>query len=379
MIPVSDASRRTMRKRLTRIAWMGGRRGELLMLAPLFSHFRKTFHNQQMHWLIDAAEDGMASSQAMDYLQLVPDETSDLCHPADETAVRIRMMMDRSESFMRHCKADAAVFGGCGSMALAASICCMARRCRGLWIKPSDPAGVLERFVLESRYQKIIRASFPGSDVMELDYHVPAVTHPDEVRELEPVVEIPGYRENVPRLLVHVQRKEWNIKGNLSERLARTIAVWARNRPGGDYLVLGNLNACTERPMRIQSENLGNYMIAPPLPYPLYLRLMKECRVVLTDSPLVASEALAHGKPLVVLGELPGAAGGNSPGRGIHHITPDGLGADADPLDLMDTVDVASGQMRVHDEFPGTVSVQDAVIERIEDWICRLEPGVNPE
>ncbi len=373
MNPLGQVSKKSIRRKPVRIAWIGGRRGELLSIAPLFRHFRKRYHDRQLHWLCDTGEDGMASSQALDYLKLVPDKTSDLCHPAEETVLRIRLMIDRSESFMRHCKADAAVFSGCGPTALAASICCMTRRSRGLWLKPSDPAGVIRRFTLESCYQRMIHASFPPSDIVNLDYHVPTGMTDDGGQELNPEVDLPDYREKVPRLLVHVQRREWNIKGSLSERLAHMIAAWARRRPGADYLVLGNLNACTERPVRIHAENLGNYMIAPPLPYPLYLRLMRECSVVLTDSPLVATEALQHAKPLAVLGELEEDGQGGVPFVQIRHVTPDTLSEDADPLDLMDVNDVASGMMPPTGEPASPDVAHQMAIDRIEGWVRKLE------
>ena len=70
--------------------------------------------------------------------------------------------------------------------------------------RPLD-AGVLRRFTLESRCQRMIHASFPPSDVMNLDYHVPAGMTDDGEQELNPEVDMPDYREKVPRLLVHVQ------------------------------------------------------------------------------------------------------------------------------------------------------------------------------
>ncbi|MCL5271158.1 MAG: hypothetical protein M1457_11575, partial [bacterium] len=110
-----------------RIAWIAGTRGEILLLGPLFQHYiRRSVRNSRpgepLSWLLTTGEHGMAAWQALDLLNLVPDEAGELCHPADEPAVRLGAMLARAEAFVRQRKATHVVFAGFGPTAAGAAL-----------------------------------------------------------------------------------------------------------------------------------------------------------------------------------------------------------------------------------------------------------------
>lgn len=295
-----------------RVTWVAGSRGDLLLLGPLFQHFKKRLTPGLHHWLLDSGEAGMAAIQARDWLRLVPDEAGDLCHPADEPAIRLSLMIERTESFIRRHKGSHVVFSGWGPTAAATAIYCHARGCRGLWLRPPDPAGLVARLRWEAGLERIIRACVPCVQL----WQVPAA--PDWGRLIQPgaarplTVEIPGLRPAAPLVLIAVLRRDWGTLDDATSRLARAAAAWAHARPESDFLILSNLNARLEAPVRSLAGRPDNLILAPPLPYPVYHEALRQARLLLTDSPLIAAEALARRVPTATFGDLPAppASGG---------------------------------------------------------------------
>jgi len=297
-----------------RSTWLAGTRGELLLLGPAFKALGRT-HHQGLHcWLLHSGEQGMAAYQALDFMGFVPDEAAPLCHPADEPAVRLNLMLERAEAFVRQRKGTHIVFTGFGPTAAGAAIYCHARGCRGLWLRPPDPAGLIPRLRWEAGLERLIRACAPCVE----SWQIPAMPDWSEFQaEGAPLVEaeapleaeIAGLRAGAPLTLIAVLRREWGYLNDTTSLLARAAAAWSAAMPDADWLVLSNLNARLEGPMRSLKARPENLLIAPPLPYPLYHRLLARARLVVTDSPLIAAEALQRGVPVATLGEIPWDAG----------------------------------------------------------------------
>ncbi len=295
MEPSSTAARRA------RVLWIGGRRGEILLLGPLFARLRT-----DRSWWLTTGEDGTAAIQALDALALRPDETAPLCHPADQPGVRLTLMMDRIEAFMRQRKGTRLIFCGYGPAAAAAALCCHARATPGLWLRPADPAALLPRLRWEAGLDRVAQACAPVVRTLELppapDWRalVPPAPAPPEA-------ESPGLRPGAPRLVWATLRREWGLFGNTAVQLMRALADQAAARPDADFVVLSNLNAMYEKPLAMLRQQAPNLLHAPPLPPALYMDLLAGSSAVLTDSPLVAADALALGRPLAALGESPAA------------------------------------------------------------------------
>jgi UDP-N-acetylglucosamine 2-epimerase len=301
-----------------RVVWLAGTRGELLSLGPLFLECqRRALPGGPLHWFMVTGEQGMAAQQALDGIGLQPDEIAPLCHPADEPTVRLHSMLERVETFARRRKATHFLFSGFGPTAVASALACHARGDAGLWLRPADPAGVIGRLALESGYARVIEACAPR--VTGLGLPAPdAMESPTAGRAAErwvPEEEIEGLRADAPAALISLQRREWGIQQSVTKSLARAAAGWATAHPELDWLVLSNLNAALEGPLRALDPRPANLLIAPPLPYPLWRALLGQARWVLTDSPRMAAEALAAGVATAVLGDLPPTAAGGAAAR----------------------------------------------------------------
>lgn len=297
----------TNRPRPARVTWVAGTRGEFLVLGQAYLALRRETPNDTNHWMLHTGEQGTAADQALDFLGLSPDETAELCHPANESTLRLGMMIERIEAFVRHHKASHIVFSGYGATAAAAALHCHGRDCHGLWLRPPDPADLIPRLRWEAGLERIIRACAPGVEVWpvptlpDLATAGPVATHCDLGEE------IPGLRPDAPRVVVAVGRREWGIDCDVTPRVVNAARRWAETWPAVDWVVLSNLNARMEGPLHSIAPRPPNLLSTPPLPYPVWRELLESARLALTDSPLIAAETLEAGVRVATLGGAPEA------------------------------------------------------------------------
>src|SRR5687768_7255017 len=97
-----------------RSAWLAGTRGEALILGPYFKYFCRGPRASGAGWWLSTSEHGMALHQALDWIGVIPDEVAPQCHPAEEPAQRLKIMLERAEAFGRQRKADRILFSGWG-------------------------------------------------------------------------------------------------------------------------------------------------------------------------------------------------------------------------------------------------------------------------
>ena len=299
-------------ERSPRTGWIGGRRGEILLLGPIFARLGSPSRPGRpgaRSWWLATGEDGMAAFQALDALGPLPDETAPLCHPADQPAIRLKILIERIESFMRRRKLNRLIFAGVGPAAAAAALTCHARRTPGLWLRPADPTGLIGRLAWESGLERVIGACAPIVRRLDLP---PA---PDWRRlcgaagrdeRADAGHEADGLRPGADRVIWATLRREWGLMGTIGPMLRR-LAAAAAARPGIDFVVLSNLNATLERPLAALRRDTPNLLIAPPLPVGVYMDLLESSSGVLTDSPMIAADGLGLGRPVAALGEIESA------------------------------------------------------------------------
>jgi hypothetical protein len=310
----------------------------------------------------------MAAQQALDWLGLRAEETAPLCHPADEPPARLQILLQRVEAFARHRKATHLIFSGYGACAAAGAVTCHARGCPGVWLRPADPAGVIDGLTLEGGYRRIIEACAPAVTAMEIPALPPASDPPGDWtrREIEgwsPAEEIEGLRGDAPSALIAVQRREWGIGRDVTTQLGQAAAAWAAARPEIDWLIMSNLNARLEAPVRALEPRPSNLLIVPPLPFPCWRTLSMRSRYVLTDSHGIAAEAMREGVALAVLAD----SSTDDRGGFAQRIVSDDLSGDRRDETLGRWLDAPTGAKPAGADSRGDRS---AIADAIDAWLC---------
>lgn len=217
---------------------------------------RNAGHNPGL-WL-STEEQGMALAQVLDHLAIIPHESAPQCHPAEEPAQRLSIMLARAESFARQRRARTVIAAGWGPTAVGMALFAHSRGGGGVWLRPPDPAGLTARLGWESGNERVIRACGTAVRVIELDAQPwrsgdasEGDAKPDKADiEAELRLQLPGLDLAAPRVLVAVLRREWGVFDDKFTRLARASARWATERPATHFVLLSHLNSRLERPFR---------------------------------------------------------------------------------------------------------------------------------
>lgn len=115
-----------------------------------------------------------------------------------------------------------------------------------------------------------------------------AVTNPDVARAAE--------RKSI--LITAHRRESW---GEPMANSARAIATLAGAFPNVNFLLPAHLNPAVRNVLLPPLEHLPNVIVTQPLNYYDFVRAMRDCMLVLTDSGGVQEEAPSFGKPVLVM------------------------------------------------------------------------------
>lgn len=102
-----------------------------------------------------------------------------------------------------------------------------------------------------------------------------------------------------PYVLITAHRRENH--GAPMQEICAAIASLAAQHPALDFVVPVHPNPVVKDMVHAQLSHLENVLLLPPQPYDVFCWLMKECRLILSDSGGVQEEAPALGKPVLVL------------------------------------------------------------------------------
>lgn len=297
-----------------RTAWLAGTRGEARLLGSLFTVLTKGPAPVGPAWWLSTSEHGMALHQMLDALGIIPDEIAPQCHPAEEPAQRLALMLERAEAFGRQRKVQRVVFSGWGPTAIGAALYCHARGGGGVWLRPPDPAGLIPRLRWEAGLERTLLALSPAIQVLQLA-EPPLADFGEEPIDL--AAEIPGLDARRPVVVIAILRREWGLFDDTVTRAVHALERAARAQSEWQFLTLSLLNALLERPFRTLAAPPENLLLVPPLPPAVFRALLARAGAVLTDSVLLAGEALRQDVPLAALGEESGstiqAASGAAP------------------------------------------------------------------
>ena len=133
-----------------------------------------------------------------------------------------------------------------------------------------------------------------GNTVIDALLHVSGrntvVTNPDLARA--------AGRKTV--LITAHRRESW---GEPMAQSARAIARLAKAFPNVNFLLPAHLNPAVRAVLLPPLEGLSNVIVTQPLDYCDFVRAMRDCTLVLTDSGGVQEEAPSFGKPVLVMRE----------------------------------------------------------------------------
>lgn len=104
-----------------------------------------------------------------------------------------------------------------------------------------------------------------------------------------------------PIILVTVHRRETH--GQHIEEICAAMAECATQRPELEIVYPVHPNPHIRLPVQEILGGIGNIHLVEPLPYGIFISLMKRAKLVLTDSGGVQEEAPSFGKPVLVLRE----------------------------------------------------------------------------
>lgn len=131
-----------------------------------------------------------------------------------------------------------------------------------------------------------------GNTVIDALLHVSGRNTPTVNQDLHRL----AGRRNV--LITAHRRESW---GEPMAQTARAIARLARAFPETMFLLPAHLNPAVREVLLPPLAGLENVLITQPLDYGDFVRVMRECSLVLTDSGGVQEEAPTFGKPVLVM------------------------------------------------------------------------------
>lgn len=342
-----------MTRATSRMAWYAGTRSEALLLGPQFLQFRARKLGPETHRLITTGEQGTQLIQALDAMHLRPDDAMELLAPDDDPAIRLPKLLETIEQDARRHRSTHFIFSGFGPTAAACAMVAHARHCSALWLRPSDPCGLLARSRWESGLTRMIES-------LECVTVEPCVALTSDAVAASTKVEIEGRRPDAPLILVSVGRAEWGWNGVLG-KLVHALAGLAASMPEADVLVLLSMDMRLHAPLRSLENRPPNLLSIAPLPPGDYAALLSNARVMLTDSPHVGADCIARGIPVLALGEI--APNSQSASHDLSRaITPDALAADA-----LASI-IREGQQR---KSPATRATGEKWISKtLESWLA---------
>jgi UDP-N-acetylglucosamine 2-epimerase (non-hydrolysing) len=133
-----------------------------------------------------------------------------------------------------------------------------------------------------------------GNTVIDALLHVSGRNSPLENPDLGTV-----FDKRTVLITAH-RRESW---GEPMAQTARAIARLATLFPNINFLLPAHLNPAVRAVLLPPLEGLGNVIVTAPLDYRDFVKAMRDCTIVLTDSGGVQEEAPTFGKPVLVLRE----------------------------------------------------------------------------
>ncbi len=293
-----------------RILAVIGTRPEAIKMAPVVRRLRR--EPSRLHVTLCAtAQHREMLDQVLDLFDLSPDIDLDLMRPdqsPNEVASRAFGAMDRVLSEQ---KPDWLLVQGDTTTAMCAAVAAFHRQVNLGHIEAGLRTGDFHAPFPEEMNRRVVdliasayfaptqraAAALRTEGVAQNRIHLTGNTVVDALLEMA-AREGPAHEENLVLITAH-RRESF---GEPLKRIVRAIARLAESFPRTRFIHVVHPNPNVLATVR-QNEGLPNVELHPPLDYRSLIRLLRRCRLVLTDSGGIQEEAPTFGKPVLVLRE----------------------------------------------------------------------------
>lgn len=306
-----------------RILLVFGTRPEAIKMAPLVMEFDRHKDRFETRVCVTAQHRTMLD-QVLNFFQIRPDYDLDLMKPDQDTADLAASVLIALKPVLIDFRPDYVFVQGDTTTAAAAALAAFYRGigvCHveaGLrtWNKQSPYPEEINRQMISriaeyhfaptrSSKENLIRENIPEDSVIITgNTVVDALLWTVNRAESEAGEEISGISSLVsgkPFILVTGHRRE-----NLGEGIDHICEALAELARTGEYDIVYpvHLNPGVHNPVYAQLQGIEKIHLIPPVSYPAFVWLMKECRFILTDSGGIQEEAPGLGKQVLVMREV---------------------------------------------------------------------------
>jgi UDP-N-acetylglucosamine 2-epimerase (non-hydrolysing) len=293
-----------------RIVVVAGTRPEAIKLAPVVRRLREETALFEVI-LCTTAQHREMLDQALGVFRLTPDIDLDLMRPDQAPSELASRSFAALDPLFARLAPDWLLIQGDTTTAMCAAIAAFHRRVRVGHVEAGLRTGDLQAPFPEEMNRRVVdlvsdaffaptpraAAALRAERVPDSRIHVTGNTVVDALLEIA-AAEGAVPEENL--VLVTVHRRE-----SFGEPLAgvvRAIARLARAFPATRFIHIVHPNPNVIAAVRA-NEGLPNLELLAPMDYGSLVRLMRRCRLILTDSGGIQEEAPTFGKPVLVLRE----------------------------------------------------------------------------
>lgn len=287
---------------------VAGTRPEAIKMAPVVRRLRAETSRFDVTFCVTAQHRDMLD-QVVALFGLTPDVDLDLMRPdqsLNEVSSRVFAAMD--DCLLEH-RPDWVLVQGDTTTALCTALAAFHRHLRVGHVEAGLRTGDLDAPFPEELNRRVVDllatalfAPTPRS-VAQLEREGARraaihLTGNTVVDALEAIVAQEGAVDTENVVLVTVHRRE--SFGAPLEEVVEAISVLARLYPAVRFIHVEHPNPNVRDVVR-RNAGIGNVQIIPPTDYRSLIRLLRRCRLVLTDSGGIQEEAPTFGKPVLVM------------------------------------------------------------------------------
>ncbi len=291
-----------------RVFVVAGTRPEAIKMAPVIRRLRADTSRFDVTFCVTAQHRDMLD-QVVALFGLTPDVDLDLMRPdqsLNELSSRVFAAMD---ACLRENRPDWVLVQGDTTTALCTALAAFHRHLRVGHVEAGLRTGDFEAPFPEELNRRVVdllaTALFAPTQraVQELEREGAResaihLTGNTVVDALEAIVAREGAVESEDLVLVTVHRRE--SFGAPLEEVVEAIAALARLFPAVRFVHVEHPNPNVRNVVR-RNAGIANVQIIPPTDYRSLVRLLRRCRLVLTDSGGIQEEAPTFGKPVLVM------------------------------------------------------------------------------